>query len=132
MYAGYRLRVNRRPVMGWYRTRDDQNKRRPGEVRPGRRVSINRRAAYIILSGWIVLPLLVPVKSGGVRSDLGANCAVEAGVEALAGHFRVKPGQSAKASTPLPPNPNAPIGRRVGSVRELMYFWAYFPLCNFR
>jgi hypothetical protein len=47
----------------------------------------------------------------GVRSDLGANCAVEAGVEALAGHFRVKPGQSAKASTPLPPNPNAPYGR---------------------
>jgi hypothetical protein len=44
-----------------------------------------------------------------VRSDLGANCALEAGVEALAGHFRVKPRQPAKASTPLPPNPNAPL-----------------------
>jgi hypothetical protein len=50
--------------MGWHCTLDDQNKRRPGEVRPGRRVSINRRAAYIILSTWIVLPFLVPVKLG--------------------------------------------------------------------
>jgi hypothetical protein len=56
-----------------------------------------------------------------VGSDLGANCAVGAGVEALAGHFRVKPGQPAKASTPLPPNPNAPTAGGQGSwprVRE--------------
>jgi hypothetical protein len=62
-----------------------------------------------------------------VRSDLGANCAVEAGVEALAGHFRVKPGPPAKASTPLPPNPNAPqvYGFEAGS-RVRGGGWPYF------